>query len=67
VVDAGLTTTLAIALAVGISEDEAQRVLSGEIEPNDEHCEKLEHLQKDYARAVRRMSAEAMKKRLSEG
>jgi hypothetical protein len=64
VVDAGLTTVFAIAVATGISEDEAGRVLAGEIEPTDEQRERLKALLRDYSRAIVTVNAETLKRRL---
>ncbi len=64
VVDAGLTTVLAIAVSTGVSEDEASLLLAGEIEPTDEQHERLERLLNDHALAIRRVNAETMKRRL---
>ncbi len=52
-------------MATGISEDEATRVLAGEIEPTEDQREQLEVLLSDYGRAVKVVNAEMMKRRLS--
>lgn len=64
VVEAGLTTVFAIAVATGISEDEATRLLAGEIEPTDDQRELLRGLLRDYARMVAVVNAETLKHRL---
>jgi hypothetical protein len=64
VVEAGLTTTLAIGIATGISEAEAVRILAGEIEPTDEQRVILEQLLSDYSHAVKVVNAETMRRRL---
>jgi len=63
VVAAGLTTTFAVAVATGISEAEAELLLAGQIEPTDEQREQLERLLSDYARAIRAINAETLKRR----
>jgi hypothetical protein len=64
VVEAGLTSTFAIAVATGISEAEALRVLAGEIEPTDDQRVLLERLLEQYAEAIRIVNAETMKQRI---
>ena len=65
VVAAGLTTTFAIAVVAGLSEQEAELLLAGEIEPTDEQREQLERLLSDYVRAIKAVNAETMKRGLA--
>jgi hypothetical protein len=64
VVDAGLTTTFAIAVAIGLSEHEATLLLAGEIEATDEQRLQLERLLAAYAQAISVVNAETLKRRL---
>ena len=64
VADAGLTSIFAISVATGLSDVEANRLIAGEIEPTDEQRETLEALFADYARAIREVNAETMRRRV---
>jgi hypothetical protein len=64
VVAAGLTSALAIAVATGLSENEAAMLLAGEIEPTHEQREQLETLLSEYARVVKVVNATTLKRRL---
>jgi hypothetical protein len=65
VVEAGLTTLFAIAVATGVSEQEAALLLAGEIEPTDEQRGQFQGLLRDYGRAIKAVNAASMKQRLA--
>jgi hypothetical protein len=52
VVAAGLTSTLAIAIATGMSDADVTGVLSGESAPTGQQREQLESLVREYERAT---------------
>jgi hypothetical protein len=64
VIAAGLTTTFAIAVTMGLSEHEAALLLSGQIEPTDTQRNDLEQLLSRYEVAIKRVNAEVMARRL---